>query len=244
MNNNEKSSKQPKKGYTQAVAYLRTSSAANVGDTKDSDKRQRRVIAAYAKSAKFHIEDADWFYDPAVSGTDPIETRPGFMALLDRIEANGVRVLIVEDASRFARDLMTQELGLLTLINLGVRVLTSNGDDLTDTSDPMKIMMRQVAGAFVQLEKARLVAKLKTARDRKRQETGRCEGRHTYVEKDAKYGTNMVATARALQAEGLSLRDIAAKLEEQGFMTKMKKGKLTDGSRRLSASSVLYMLRQ
>ena len=30
---------------------------------------------------------ADEFYDPAVSGADPIEARPGFAALLDRIEA-------------------------------------------------------------------------------------------------------------------------------------------------------------
>ena len=35
------------------------------------------------------------------SGADPIETRPGFAALLDRIEANGgVRTVIVEDASQ------------------------------------------------------------------------------------------------------------------------------------------------
>lgn len=32
--------------------------------------------------------------------------RAGFAALLDRIEGNGVRVVIVEDASRFARELM------------------------------------------------------------------------------------------------------------------------------------------
>jgi Resolvase, N terminal domain len=44
-------------------------------------------------------------YDPAVSGADPIETRPGFNKLLDRIEGNGVRVVIIEDASRFGRDL-------------------------------------------------------------------------------------------------------------------------------------------
>ena len=32
-----------------AVAYIRTSSAANVGTDKDSDKRQRQAIAAFAK---------------------------------------------------------------------------------------------------------------------------------------------------------------------------------------------------
>ena len=44
------------------------------------------------------------FYDAAVSGADPIQDRPGFAALLDRIEGNGVRTVIVEDASRFARE--------------------------------------------------------------------------------------------------------------------------------------------
>ena len=69
--------------------------------------------------------------------------------------------MIVEDASRFARELMTQELGILALIRRGVRVLTANGDDLTDTSDPSRVMMRQIAGAFAQYEKARVVAKLR-----------------------------------------------------------------------------------
>ena len=32
-------------GRTKAVAYLRTSSAANVGADKDSEKRQRKAIA-------------------------------------------------------------------------------------------------------------------------------------------------------------------------------------------------------
>ena len=92
----------------------------------------------------------DEFYDAVVSGADPIETRPGFAALLDRIEGNGVRTVLVEDASRFARDLMTQELGVMPLIKRGVRVLASNGDDLTDTGDPARKMMRQVAGAFAE----------------------------------------------------------------------------------------------
>src|SRR3954453_4770957 len=163
-----------------AIAYLRTSSAANVGADKDSDKRQRDAIAAFAKRAGFVVVDE--FYDPAVSGADPIETRPGFAALLDRIESNGVRTVIVEDASRFARDLVTQELGILALIERGVRVLTASGDDLTNTDDPFKVAMRQIAGAFAQLEKARLVGKLKAARDRKRATGVKVEGRKSNAE--------------------------------------------------------------
>jgi hypothetical protein len=44
---------------------------------------------------------------------------------------------LAED-SRFARELIAQELGILALINRGVRVLTANGDDLTDSSDPSR----------------------------------------------------------------------------------------------------------
>jgi DNA invertase Pin-like site-specific DNA recombinase len=120
----------------EAVAYIRTSSAANVGADKDSDKRQRAAIEGYGKRAGFALVGE--FNDAAVSGADPIEIRPGFASLLDRIEGNGVRTVIVEDASRFARELVTQELGILALIKRGVRVLTANGDDLTDSSDPSR----------------------------------------------------------------------------------------------------------
>ena len=64
-----------------------------------------------------------WFNDPAVSGADPIDTRPGFAALLERVTGNGVRTVIVEDASRFARQLCTQEAGIALLVGLGVWVL-------------------------------------------------------------------------------------------------------------------------
>jgi DNA invertase Pin-like site-specific DNA recombinase len=152
----------------EAVAYIRTSSAANVGADKDSDKRQRAAIAGFTSRAGFVLVGE--FNDAAVRGADPIEARPGFAALLDRIEGNGVRTVIVEDASRFARELMTQELGIIALVQRGVRVLTANGDDLTDSSDPSRKMMRQIAGAFAEYEKARLIAKLRHARDRVRAE--------------------------------------------------------------------------
>ena len=65
----------PLKARVAAIAYLRTSSATNVGADKDSDKGQRQAIEAYAKHAGHELVAE--FYDKAVSGADPIETRPG-----------------------------------------------------------------------------------------------------------------------------------------------------------------------
>ncbi len=200
-----------------AVAYLRTSSAANVGTDKDSDKRQRAAIHAFAKRAAFIIVAE--YYDAAVSGADPIETRRGFAELLDRIEDNGVRTVLVEDASRFARELVTQELGIIALIKRGVRVLTAGGDDLTESADPSRVMMRQIAGSFAQYEKTRLVAKLKAARERKRASGAKVEGRRSHAE----LNPDMVALARRLRRKRpkggrRSLRNIAAELAERGFL--------------------------
>src|SRR5262245_20146833 len=93
----------PPKLRRPAIACLRTSSAANVGADKDSDKRQRRAIEALARHGGYEIEEE--FYT-AVCGADPIETGPGFVAMLERIEGHGVRTIIVETANRFARALM------------------------------------------------------------------------------------------------------------------------------------------
>src|SRR5262245_52901266 len=153
----------PPKAATPALAYLRTSSSANVGADKDSDKRQRQAIETFAKHAGYELIEE--FYDAAVSGADPIDVRPGFKALLERIMTNGVRAVIVEDASRFARTLMVQEAGIATLAGIGVRVTPSRGDDLTDSDDEMRVAMRQIAGVFSQLEKTRLVKKLRAARE-------------------------------------------------------------------------------
>jgi DNA invertase Pin-like site-specific DNA recombinase len=217
---------------TEAVAYLRTSSAANVGADKDSDQRQRAAIAAFARARRYEIVDE--FNDAAVSGADPIDSRPGFAALLDRIEGNGVRTVIVEDASRFARDLMIQELGILALIKRGVRVLTAGGDDLTDTSDPSRVMMRQIAGSFAQYEKCRLVSKLRAARERKRA-AGKCEGRKSHVE----INPALVSEAKRLRRRSpkghqRSLRAIAAELARLGYVN--------GASRPFSPSSIKSML--
>lgn len=208
------------KGKVAAVGYLRTSSQANVGEDKDSHLRQRREIEAFANARG--IEVVEWFYDPAVSGDDNVTDRPGFVAMLDYLDASEVRTVLVEDASRFARKMLAAELGVLTMIERKTRVLTKSGDDLTETDDEMKIAMRQIAMAFAQLEKTRLVKKLKAARDRKSAELGkRIEGRKGYADTSP----DLVKLAKRLARKNprtgrvRSLREIAAELAEAGFKT-------------------------
>jgi DNA invertase Pin-like site-specific DNA recombinase len=97
------------KKRVEAVAYLRTSSSTNVGPDKDTDKRQRDAIHAFAKRAGYAIVHE--YHDAAVKGADPVQERPGFAALLERIRCNGVRTIIVETANRFARDLIVRSSG-------------------------------------------------------------------------------------------------------------------------------------
>ncbi len=180
----------------EAIAYMRTSSATNVGADNDSDKRQRAAIEAFAKANGYVIVDE--FYDAAVSGADPVTERKGFVAMLDRIAGNGVRTIIVESPDRFARDLAVQLAGHDCLRKLGVTLIPATAPDFFVEDTPTAVLVRQVLGAIAQFEKASLVAKLKAARDRKQRDTGkRCGGRRTYMEREPA----LVAAVKALSGE-------------------------------------------
>jgi DNA invertase Pin-like site-specific DNA recombinase len=206
-----------------AFAYLRTSSAANIGEDKDSGKRQLAAIEAFARRHGFIIERV--YTDDAISGEDDIASRPGFSSMLDALEANGVKTVIVEDASRFARKVIVQELGIVTLIARKVVCWSAAGDlELTNTDDEFKVTMRQIAAAFAQLEKARLLKKLKSARDRKRAAGEKVEGRKSIAETKPKTVELAHKLARARPKGGKrSLREISAELAAAGHTTKSGK---------------------
>lgn len=202
-----------------AVAYYRTSSAANVGEGKDTLKRQRAAVESFAKANRYALVGEH--YDAAVSGADPIEDRPGFSALLDRIEANGVQTVIVEDVSRFARDQKAHILGLALLRERGVTLLSADGHDLTDDTDEMVEAMISVMAVFAQVEKKRLVKKLKAARDRRSAELGRrVEGRKGYRETKPELVREAKRLAHGNRKRRLSLRAISNRLAAQGYLTR------------------------
>ena len=202
-----------------AFAYVRTSSAANVGEDKDSRRRQITSIMDFARSARFEVVDA--YADEAVKGGDPIDARPGFAEMLERIEGNGVRTIIVETASRFARDLMVQEVGFAMLQKRGINLIAADSPSSFLDDTPTARLIRQVLGAVSEFEKAMVVAKLKGARDRKRKSTGaKVEGRKSIAETrpQAVEMARKLAKARP-KAGKRSLREIAAELAAAGHTT-------------------------
>ena len=200
-----------------AVAYLRTSSAANVGADKDSDKRQRASIEAFAKANGYELVDE--YYDAAVSGADPVDQRPGFMEMLRRVTANGAKTILVESPDRFARDLAVQLAGHDMLKGLGIGLVPASAPDFFTEDTPTAVLVRQVLGAIAQFEKASTVAKLAAARKRRREATGKCEGRKSHAELQP----DVVALARRLRRRKpkggqMSLRAISAELAAQGHV--------------------------
>jgi DNA invertase Pin-like site-specific DNA recombinase len=113
-------------------------------------------------------EVVEYYYDADVRGADHVNTRLGFAAMMDRINANGVRTIIVETANRFARDLIVQETGFAMLKERGVDLIAADKPDAFLDDTPTANLIRQVLGAVSEFEKAMVVSKLKGARDRKR----------------------------------------------------------------------------
>jgi DNA invertase Pin-like site-specific DNA recombinase len=217
------------------LAYFRTSSAANVGADKDSEKRQREAVTSFARRNGYEIIGE--FYDAAVSGADHIDRRPGFADMLKRIEGNGVRTILVETANRFARDLMVQEVGYEKLRERGITLVAVDNPSSFLDDTPTAKLVRQVLGAIAEFDKAMTVAKLRGARERKKALTGKCEGRKGHAEMNPA----LVAQARRLRRKlpkggQRSLREVAAELARRGH--------LNANGRPFSASSVKSMLEQ
>jgi DNA invertase Pin-like site-specific DNA recombinase len=224
-----------------AVAYFRTSSATNVGDEKDSLKRQQDAVRAYALSHGLDIVRE--FYDAAVSGADSVMSRPGFSDMLAAMLGNCARIVLCENASRFARDLTVQLLGHDLLKSKGISLIPVDAPDHFQDETPTATMVRSILGAVSQFEKEALVLKLRKARDRVRSapiREGRvhhCEGNPNWVK-----GANKtlpvahVQAAREAHARKLSLREIGAELAAAGLLNQSGKTYAAQSVKRMLAS--------
>jgi DNA invertase Pin-like site-specific DNA recombinase len=205
---------------TPAVCYLRCSGAGQIGgDTWD---RQLSAIRGY--SAANDIEILDEYKDEGISGKTELEHRTGLAACLERVENNGVKLVLVESADRLARDSMVAEVIIRQFQKAGCRVISASGGvDLTsgDDSNPTAKLIRQILACVAEFDRCVTVLKLRAARDRQRSKVGRCEGRKPYGTFTAELTT--WRQIKLFAEGGWDARQIADWLNQHGKATRMGK---------------------
>lgn len=171
---------------TNGVGYYRTSSQSNVGEDKDTKKRQQNAVMNYASSNGMNVVAE--FYDKGVSGTKEIPNRTSFMDMLNYCEDNSIDTIVLESPDRLSRDLVIMETGFQYLTSLGYKLISVANPNTFIEDTPNAKLIRQVLGVISQFQKSEIVMKLKVARDRKkpinesrgytnRKGKGKCEGR-------------------------------------------------------------------
>lgn len=163
-----------------AFAYVRVSGKAQVDG--DGFRRQEAEVQAFATAHGYEV--AEVYREEGISGTASEADRPAFQDMVTAILRNGVRTVIVEGLDRVAREYRVQELLLTYLASKGIALIVARtGENVTEAlmADPMRRALVQMQGVLSELEKNMLVKKLRQARDRMREEQGRCEGRHAFT---------------------------------------------------------------
>lgn len=211
----------PAPSRTRTVSYLRVSGRGQIGG--DGFPRQRATIMAFAAAGGLDVVEE--FRDEGVSGTLGLAERPGLTALLEAALAAGIDTVLIEKADRLARDLVESELLLRTFREQGIRVIeTDGGHELTNAGDasPTTVLIRQVLAAVSEFEKSGLVAKLRAARDRVRQQNGRCEGPPVFGARDGEADRLHRVLKLAVDAQGnrRSLAQVVLALNSEGIGTR------------------------
>jgi DNA invertase Pin-like site-specific DNA recombinase len=196
-----------------SFAYLRVSGKGQLEG--DGFTRQLEGIKSYAKAHNIRVVKV--FREEGVSGTKELEHRPALMALMEALHANGTKLVLVEQLSRLARDLMIQESILHDLKAHGFRLVSVLEPDLCG-DDATRKCMRQIMGAFHEYEKTMIVSKLRGARQRKKLRTGGCEGAKPFGHYEGEAA--VLEKMKQLRADGLGYDKIATRLNEEGVKTR------------------------
>lgn len=202
-----------------AVAYLRVST-----------DEQSLGLKAQLDASRAHAERMAWelagpFADEDVGGAVGLERRPALLeALADMGEGD---VLLIAKRDRLGREPMVIAMIEAAVRRKGGRIVSAAGEG-TEGDEPSNILMRRMVDAFAEYE--RLIIKARTraalaAKKRRGERTGGVPFGHDLAEDGVALVANpaeieALVTIRRLEAEGLSLRRIAAELDRLGIPPK------------------------
>lgn len=196
------------------VSYLRCSGESQIqGDTWD---RQQSTILKYATAND--IEVAKEFRDQGITGKMELEGREGLSACIEYVREHKIKIVLIEESTRLARDIIVAEIVIREFQKIGVRVISASGGvDLTegDDSNPTAKLIRQILAAVSEFERCCIVLKLRGARQRSKAKRGYCEGIRPFGEKDGESDT--LHQMRSLRAAGATCDGIAEVLNSKGI---------------------------
>ena len=160
------------------------------------------------------------YRDEGVSGSTGLDQRPALLELIAALDKGDI--LIVAKRDRLGRDPLVVAMIESAVKRKGARIVSAAGEG-TDSDSPTDILMRRMVDAFAEYERLIIGARTKAALQAKKargERTGsipygyRCDDGVTLIP-DADE-QDIVRQVLHLQAEGLSLRAIAARLSALG----------------------------
>ncbi len=197
-----------------AVGYIRVSTS----EQELGPVAQEKAIQKWCRKGKVHLAAVE--RDEGLSGGLEFEKRPGLVQAIALVEEHRAGLLVVHKRDRLARDReIAGQLGLL-LRSKGAKVQATDGPS---GSGPYDRAMEGIQDIFAELERSLIQARTKAALQVKK-DRGERVGSIPYgfslgeggllipnpIEKEA------VDLVRELREKGLSLREIARELTDQG----------------------------
>lgn len=209
------------------IGYVRVSTLGQVSDG-DGLAMQREKIAAWCSYQGVAFDPStDIEEDAGISGAST-DNRPAFKRAMRRVlEGVPGSVLVVYKLDRLGRNAIDVQETLAVLLDAGVRVvsLADGVDSASGMGAALLKLLTSILATFAELEKEAITSRLQDGRKR-----AKAQGRA--YSREASYGMRQtdageleadaeelraVARIRALRAEGLTVRAIAARLLEEGI---------------------------
>lgn len=199
------------------VAYLRVST----GEQAESGLGLEAQLAACAAwAAAQGLTVAAVYSDEGVSGSKPIDKRPGLLGALGALGRGAVLVAAKRD--RLARSVYVAAALEHMVGRLGATIETP---DAPEAGDPFADAFRAMIDVFAQLERAQVALRTRAALGVKRARgeklggalplgCGVADDGRTLVRDDAE--AEAVELVRALRADGFSQREIVERLNAEG----------------------------
>jgi DNA invertase Pin-like site-specific DNA recombinase len=208
-----------------AIGYVRVSSEEQA-DSGLGLEAQRQRITAYCQMKGLHL--AENFEDPAISAGKPLASRPAGSRLLAAAKKSKA-VVVVAKLDRLFRSVADAANVIDEFDKRGIQLVAIAEN--FDMTSPYGRAMAQMASVFAELERAMIRERTRSAMSVKRSRGERISGHAPYGWDFGRGGLlvenaseqKIIARMRCMQAEGMSFRGIAVRLDEEGIRPKRGK---------------------